>query len=104
MKNKIINWIKSLFHFRKEIKQTPPKYYPPQPVKATEVLNKWIVIKYHQQNICIRRSEIKRWNRTGRHERRSMARKFHEMERQGKIIFQEIEGKTVAIWKKDYGS
>jgi len=105
MIKKIIKWIKSLF--KPKVKTT---YYPPKPVKittappkATEVVNDWIVTKYHDQNICLRKTEIQRWNRLNRKGRRDMARKFHDLEKKGKIIFQEIEGKTIAIWNKSYG-
>ena len=88
---KILWWIKFLFG---KAETTP--------IKAKDVVNNWIVIKYHDQNICIRKSEIVMWNKLGRNDRRAMAQRFKVMEKKKQIRFQEIEGKTVAIWNKDY--
>ena len=88
---KILWWIKFLFGKAE-----------PTPIKAKDVVINWIVIKYHDQNICIRKSEIVMWNKLGREDRRAMAQRTKIMVKKGLIKFQEIEGKTVAIWTKDY--
>jgi len=91
---KFLLWIKYWFWQKPTAKPEVPK--------ATEVINNWIVFKYHEQNICLRRSEIQMWNELGRKDRRAMALRFEIMENKGQIKFQEIGGKTVAIWNKDY--
>ena len=96
MIKKIIQWFKSLFTRYRKAQKTP--------LKATQTVDQWIVIKYHDQNICLRKREIDWWNRLGRKDRRAMAQRFHVMEKKGLIRFQEINGQTVAIKNKDYGA
>ena len=92
---KIISWIKVRSNLEKPL--TPP----PQP-KAVDVVDQYIVTKYHNQNICLRKTEIQAWNRMDRKNRRAMARKFEMMEKRGEIRFEKINGRMVAIKNKDY--
>lgn len=75
----------------------------PEPLKLTEVIDNWIVIKYHDQNICLHKNEIPLWNSLGRKDRRAMALRFKIMEKKRQIRFEIINGKTIVIKNKDYG-
>ena len=94
MIKRFLQWLKKLFLMRGVVKTKHPK--------ATDVIDQWVVIKYHNQNICLRKREIDCWNRLNRKDRRAMARRFQIMEDKGKIRFQEINGRIVAIKNKDY--
>lgn len=76
----------------------------PAPLKAAEVIDQWTVIKYRDQNICLHKNEIPLWNKLDRKDRRAMANKFKRMEEKGKIRFESINGKLVAIKNKDYNA
>ena len=76
----------------------------PEPLKATDVLNNYICIKYHDQWINLRKSELVAWNKMSRKDRRAMAQRFRIMEKKGKIMFVEIKGKMTCIKNKDYES
>ena len=73
-----------------------------RPIKATEVLQNWVCVKYHDQWINIRKSEIEMWNKLGRKDRRAMAHKFAQQEKKGHIRFEKINGKMTCIKNKDY--
>jgi len=76
-----------------------------RPLKATEVIkNYWVCVKYRDQWINLRKSEVPAWNKMGRKDRRAMAQRFAVMERKGKIKFVEIDGKMTCIKNKDYES
>ena len=94
MIKRFLQWLKKLFLMRGVVKTKPPK--------AIDVIDQWVVIKYHNQNICLRKREIDWWNRLDRKDRRAMAKRFQVMENKGKIRFQEINGRIVAIKNKDY--
>ena len=94
MIKRFLQWLKKLFLMRGVTKIKPPK--------ATDVIDQWVVIKYHNQNICLRKREIDWWNRLNRKDKRAMAKRFQIMEDKGKIRFQEINGRIVAIKNKNY--
>jgi hypothetical protein len=74
----------------------------PEPLKATDVINQWICVKYHDQWINIRKSEMNAWNLLGRKDRRAMAQRFNILEKKGHIRFMEINGKMTCVKNKDY--
>lgn len=76
-----------------------------KPLKATEVLKShWICVKYHDQWINLRKSEVPLWNKLSRKDRRAMAQRFKIMEKKGQIKFVEINGQMTCIKNKDYDS
>lgn len=95
MIKKIMQWLKRLLHGFQEVKGE---------LKATEVIDEWCVIKYHDQNICLRKREINWWNRLNRKDRRAMALRFKIQEKKGIIRFENINGKLVCIKNKDYNA
>lgn len=74
----------------------------PEPMKATEVVDQYIVIDYHGQLINLRKSEVVAFNAMSRKDKRAMANRFKIMQKKGQIIFQQINGKPVAIRNLDY--
>lgn len=74
----------------------------PKPLKATEVLHNYVCVKYHDQWINLRKSEIDAWNKLSRKDRRAMAQRFRVLEKKGKLRFVEINGKMTCIKNKDY--
>ena len=87
-------WLKNLFWIIPTSK--------PARLKATDVINQYVCVKYHDQWINIKKSEVELWNKLGRHDRRGMALRFKTMERKGILKFEEINGKMTAIYNKDY--
>jgi hypothetical protein len=83
------NWLKKWFWDKPTNK--------PEPLKATDVLNRYICIKYHEQWINLRRSELQAWNRMSRKDRRAMGQRFRQLEKKGKLMFVEINGKMTCI-------
>ena len=73
-----------------------------KPIKATQVLHNYVCVKYKDQWINIRKSEVEAWNRMSRKDRRGMAQRFRVMEKKGKIRFEEVNGKMTCIKNKDY--
>ena len=96
-----MTWLKRIISFFRYFFWTKPTGTP-EPLKATEVLNHWIVIDYKGQFICLRDSELLMFDRLARKDKRAMAQKFEALEKKGRVRFEEINGKTVAIWNKDY--
>ena len=76
----------------------------PAPLKATEVLSHYVCVKYVDQWINLRKSEVPLWNKMSRKDRRGMAMRFRALERKGYIRFEEINGKMTCIKNKDYES
>lgn len=74
----------------------------PDPPKAIDVVNEYIVIDYKGQYINLRKTELLMFDKLSRKDKRAMATKFKVMEKKGQIRFEEINGKTVAIKNKDY--
>jgi lipase chaperone LimK len=74
----------------------------PEPVKATAVVDQYVVVDYKSQLINLRKSELAMFNALSRKDKRAMAARFKIMQKKGQIIFQQINGKTVAIRNKDY--
>jgi hypothetical protein len=76
----------------------------PEPPKLTDVQKNYVVIKYHNQMINLHVNEIPLWNKMNRHDRRGMARRFEEMEKDGRIRFEKINGRMICIKNRDYGT
>lgn len=91
-----IKWIKKWFWSKPTEKD--------KPFKATDVQQQYVCIKYHDQWINMRRSEIGAWNRMSRKDRRGMAHRFATLEKKGKITFVEINGKMICVKNKDYAA
>jgi hypothetical protein len=95
MIKKIISWIKYWLWTKPVSKPDPPK--------LIDVQKDYVVIKYHGQNINLHVNEIPLWNKLGRKDRRGMARRFEEMEKNGRIRFERINRRMICIKNKDYG-
>jgi len=98
-----MNIVRQLFLWLKKWLWIKPTSEP-EPPKATEVLNRYVCVKYHDQWINMRKSEINLWNKMSRKDRRAMAQRFRVMEKKGKIMFVEINGQMTCIKNKDYES
>ena len=76
----------------------------PEPVKATAVVDEYVTIDYKGQLISLRKSELQAFNALSRKDKRAMSKRFEIMQKKKQIIFQDINGKVVAIRNKDYNS
>jgi hypothetical protein len=74
----------------------------PEPLKATEVVNNWIIIMYHGQKISLHKNEKAYWDNLSRHDKRAMAKRFGAMERKGHIRFETINGVETCVNNLDY--
>ena len=74
-----------------------------QEPKATEVIQHFVCVKYKDQWINMRKSEIQAWNNMSRKDRRAMALRFKVMEKKGKVKFVRINGQMTCVKNKDYG-
>ena len=74
----------------------------PEPVKATAVVDEYVTIDYRGQLISLRKSELQAFNALSRKDKRAMAKRFETLQKKKQVIFQDINGKVVAIWNKDY--
>ena len=74
----------------------------PEPIKATAVVDEYITIDYKSQLISLRKSELQAFNALSRKDKRAMAKRFETLQKKKQVIFQDINGKVVAIWNKDY--
>lgn len=92
----LINWLRKWFWTEPTAKD--------KPIKATQVLHNYVCVKYHDQWINLRKSEVPAWNRMGRKDRRAMANRFAVLERKGKIKFVEVNGQMTCIKNRDYES
>lgn len=74
----------------------------PAPPTAVEALPYYICVKYHDQWVNLRKSEVPLWNQMSRKDRRGMAQRFASLEKKGYIRFDEINGKMTCIKNKNY--
>ena len=96
--------IRHILHWLKKWFWTKPTAKPEEP-KATEVIQNYICVKYHDQWINLRKgAEVNAWNRMSRKDRRAMAQRFAVLEKKGKIKFVEIEGQMTCVKNKDYAN
>jgi hypothetical protein len=80
-----------------------PEHTPPLKIKAVEVAHAYMVVQYHGQRVNMLKDEYPFWKAMNRKDKRAMANKFAKMEKEGKIRFEEVEGKVIAIKNKSYG-
>jgi hypothetical protein len=99
-----MKYIRQFFHWLKKWFWTEPTAKP-KPLKATDVLkSQWVCVKYRDQWINLRKSEVVKWNAMSRLDRRGMARKFETMEKKGYIKFVEVNEEMTCIRNKDYNN
>lgn len=82
-------------------KPTDPKQ---DKLKLLDVEDKYICLDYKGQLINLKKTELDAWNALARSDKRAMAMRFRTMVRQGKIRFEEVNGKIICIKNKDYGA
>jgi len=95
--------VRQLSAFLRKWFWTKPTEKPREP-KATQVIHNYICVKYRDQWINLRKSEIEAWNRMSRKDRRAMAQRFAVLQKKGKIKFVEINGQMTCVKNKDYGN
>lgn len=88
---KITAWFKKIFWTR-----------PTDLPKAVEVESQYVVIRYKDHLINLKKSEVIAFNAMSRKDKRAMALRFDKMVKEGKIRFETINGKLIAIKNKDY--
>jgi len=84
---------------RKLSKPEPEKQYK---LKATDVVKEYIVVEYHGQRINLHINELPLWQRSTRKDKRAMKAKFEKLEREGFIRWEEVDGKLICIYNRDY--
>ena len=90
---KLIAWIKKTFWEK-----------PTDRDKATDVESGYVVIDYKGHLINLRKSEVIAFNALSRKDKRAMALRFDKLVKDGKIRFEKLNGKKIAIKNKDYGA
>jgi hypothetical protein len=81
---------------------------PIKPVKedkripARDLAHNFIIIKYDNQQIQLRKNELGLFNAMSRKDKRAMASKFRIMESKGMIKFEEIDGKLTCVRTRGY--
>jgi hypothetical protein len=90
----ILKWFKKWFWTEPTAKD--------KPIKATQVLQNWVCVKYRDQWINLRKSEVDMWNHLSRKDRRAMAQRFAVLEKKKKIKFVKINGQMTCVKNKDY--
>ena len=101
MIKKILRWIVRWFW---QVPTAKPEKEKPARLKATEVMNEYVVIDYHGQKINLHYNEIGLWNKMSRKDKRAMAAKFKRLVAEGMIVFATINGKQICLKNKKYES
>jgi hypothetical protein len=101
LKNRSMNIVRQIIQWFKKWFWTEPTAKD-KPIKATQVLHNYVCVKYKDQWINLRKSEITMWNNLSRKDRRAMAQRFAILEKKGKIRFEKINGRMTCIKNKDY--
>ena len=91
---KFLKWVKYMF-WTKPVQK-------PEPPKATDVIQNWIIVEYHGQKINLHKNELGLWNGLSRADKRAMSLRFKVMEKKGEIRFEVINGKEICIRNKNY--
>ena len=94
--NRLVKWIKHWF-WEEPVKKDPP-------LKATDVAKHYICMRYHNQWVNLRKSEIQAWNRMPRKDKRAMAQRFAVMEAKGHIRFTKLNDRMICIKNRNYES
>ena len=76
----------------------------PEPFKATEVIHIYTCIKYQDQWIHLKKTEVEAFHAMARSDKRAMAIRFKQQVKKGHIKFVEINGQMCCIKNKDYES
>ena len=92
----LLSWIKKIFWTRPTDK--------PEPFKATEVIHIYTCIKYNDQWIHLKKTEVEAFHAMARSDKRAMAMKFKQQVKKGHIKFVEINGEMCCIKNKNYES
>ena len=96
--------IKRIFRYLRDLFWTGPVTRRLEP-KATDVLSLYPCIKYGEQWVNLRmKDELPAWEQMGRKQKRSMANRFKQLEKKGKIKFVEIDGQMTCVKNLDYES
>mgnify|MGYP001027509324 CR=1 FL=1 len=74
----------------------------PEPFKATEVLHLYTCIKYKDQWINLKKTEVAAFDAMARSDKRAMAMRFKQLVKKGHIKFVEINGEMTCVKNKDY--
>ena len=90
---KLFSWLKKIFWLR-----------PTDLPKAAEVESEYVVLDYKGHLINLKKSEVIPFNAMSRKDKRAMALRFDKLVKEGKIRFETINGKMIAIKNKDYGA
>jgi len=105
----ILKWLVGLFKSpESNITQrsviTHPEKSATPPIMAKDVIDDYISFPYAGVTLTLRKGEKKVFDQMPRQERRKMAQRFKTAVRKGRIKLVTIEGKTIAIKNKDYGT
>ena len=96
--------IKRILRTLRELFWTGPVTRRLEP-KATEVAQLYTCIKFADQWVNLRiKDELPAWEKMGRKQKRSMAHRFKQQEKKGRIRFVEIEGQMTCVKNLDYES
>ena len=101
MEQKIIDILKRVLRILKYWFWRKP-VSKPEPLTAKEVVDNWMIINYHGQNINLHKHEVPMFNALSRKDKRAMAMRFQVMEKKGEIKFVEINGKLTCVRNLDY--
>jgi hypothetical protein len=92
---KFLSYLRDLFWTR-------PTTQPLEP-KATDVVDLFTCIKYKDQWIELRNTELNSFRDLPRKDKRGMAQATAKLVKKGKLRFVEIDGKMTCVKNKDYG-
>ena len=96
---KIGKWFKKWFWDKPTSK--PPKEKPVR-LKATEVINEYVVVEYHGKPVNLHISQVPIWEKLSRKDKRAMADRMARQVKEGKIRFEKVNGKLTCLKNKDY--
>jgi hypothetical protein len=98
--SRFLNWVYELFWKR----PVTPVPFEPVKLKAQELNleNTCRVLVYQGQKINLTSSQLLAFNRMSRREKRQVKDYWAKMERKNEIVFQEINGQTVAVRNLNY--
>lgn len=97
MRKRITNfliWLKYVFWTKPTAKPDPPK--------ASEVVQNYVVINYCGQKINLRIDEVPFFNAMSRSDKRAMSKRFEVMEKKGMLRFTKINGRLTCVKTKKY--
>lgn len=77
---------------------------PTEPDKAIDVESGYVVINYKGHLVNLKKTEVIAFNAMSRKDKRAMVFRFDKLVKDGKIRFETINGKLIAIKNKEYGA